>query len=230
MAFGVSTKLACLSQSLSRFQHWLPSTSSQLHVSIRGSNWPSISSECLDVETSYRQAAINLKIHIDNKPFAKAYFNLIKTLYDTETQHTKWLVLIDDDTFVPSFSHLVNTWRAIMTRPERSYNGKTEGDQIVYDCLKGHSAIRPAFDRGLQQMGPRGDDSGYLESGRRMLTIHHWKSWYNFDIPTAATVTRACGVVKYPHGLEGLPLDEVERAWEGDSKLFIGHISPCAIY
>ncbi|KAI6715773.1 hypothetical protein JHW43_001720 [Diplocarpon mali] len=92
----------------------------ELHVSIRGSNWPSISSECLDVETSYRQAAINLKIHIDNKPFAKAYFNLIKTLYDTETQHTKWLVLIDDDTFVPSFSHLVNTWRAIMTRPERS--------------------------------------------------------------------------------------------------------------
>lgn len=291
-SFGIATKIPRLQQALPQLQHWLPSSSAQLHVSIPPENWSSLSSAYLELETSFRQADINLTLHASDLPFAKAYFSLIKVLYEARTTNTQWLVLIDDDTFVPSLpylAHHLNTnydasnevmvaalsdnleqiqtfglmpfggggifisvpLAASLTKPEVwdacLADPKTQGDQVVNDCLNDHSSIRPSFDHGLNQMDVRGDMSGYFESGRPLLTIHHWKTWYHVDIPMAANVSKACGfeclfqrwtftdntvlsngysVVEYPHGFDGLPLEEVERTWEGEWKMFIHHMSP----
>lgn len=292
LSFGIATRLSRLTQSFSQMQHWLPYSGAQLHVSIPGSSWPSFSSQRLNTEQLYQHANINLTLHIDDKIFAKAYFSLIKILYETRTPTTEWLVLIDDDTFIPSLPYLVNhlgskydasqkvvvatlsdNFEQLRTLGLMPFGGggifisiplaehlvqndvwdscldtpKKEGDQIVHDCLNGHTTIRPTFDAGLQQMDVRGDVSGYFESGRRLLTVHHWKSWYHVDIALSSNVSKACGfeclfqrwsftdnivlsngysVVEYPRGLDDVPLDEVELTWDGEWKNFIHHMSP----
>ncbi len=105
-SFGIATKVPRLQQSLPQLRHWLPSSGAQLHVSIPPESWSSLSSAYLELETSFRQARINLNLHASDLPFAKAYFSLIKVLYEARTPKTKWLVLIDDDTFVPSLPYL----------------------------------------------------------------------------------------------------------------------------
>ncbi|KAJ5038455.1 uncharacterized protein L3040_007313 [Drepanopeziza brunnea f. sp. 'multigermtubi'] len=292
LSFGIATKLARLEQALAQLEYWLPASGAQLHVSIPGSSWPSFASESLTTEQLYQHAKINMTLHMDDKPFAKAYFGLIKTLYEARAPNTQWLVLIDDDTFLPSLPYLVhhlqssydvsqqalvaalsdnfNQVRAyglmpfggggiFISMPLAEFlvqkevwdkcleNPKTEGDQIVHDCLNGHSIIRPAHDAGLQQMDIHGDPSGYFESGRRLLTIHHWKSWYHVDIPLSINVSKACGfeclfqrwsftdnivlsngysVVEYPSGFGGLQLSEVELTWDGEWKDYIHHMGP----
>jgi hypothetical protein len=70
---------------------------------------------------------------------------------------------------------------------------KNQGDQIVNDCLNDFSTLRPTFDMELHQMDINGDPPGYFESGRRLLTIHHWKSWFSVNVPMVANVRKACG-------------------------------------
>lgn len=65
---------------------------------------------------------------------------------------------------------------------------KFEGDQILNDCVNKQTKVRPQYDIGLHQMDLKGDLSGFFESGRRSLTLHHWKTWFNVDIPEVAAV------------------------------------------
>lgn len=146
---------------------------------------------------------------------------------------------------VPLAASLVvqEIWDACLEAPN------DQGDQIVNECLNAHSKIRPTFDYGLQQMDIKGDASGYFESGRRMLTVHHWRTWYEVDVPLASNVSKACGfecvfqrwvfdddfvlsngfsVVEYMDGIEegNIELDKVEKTWEGDIGNFAHHMGP----
>ncbi|KAK0100485.1 hypothetical protein ONS95_008434 [Cadophora gregata] len=294
LSFGISTKLTRLKLALSQLKHWLPHSNAQLHVSVPPEPSPSSSHTFQEIESVYRTAAINLTLHIADAPFAKSYFNLIKTLYEARTPYTQWLVLIDDDTFIPSLPYLVHhlsthynadseiliaalsdslaqirehgplpfggggifisvplaaslvrpeIWEACLNIPN------DQGDQAVNECLNAHSSVRPTFDYELNQMDIKGDASGYFESGRRMLTIHHWRSWYDVDVPLASNVSKACGfecvfqrwafeddfvlsngfsVVEYTKGIKegGVRLEEIEKTWDGEAWNFVHHGGP----
>ncbi|KAL5326391.1 hypothetical protein ACEPPN_004075 [Leptodophora sp. 'Broadleaf-Isolate-01'] len=238
LSFGISTKVTRLKYALPQLQHWLPHSNAQLHVSIPPDTSPSSSNTFQEIELAFAAASINLTLHISSLPFAKSYFNLIKTLYEARTPRTKWLVLIDDDTFIPSLPHLTHhlsttydaqkevmiaalsdsltqiaqlgmlpfggggiflsipltasliqpeIWDACLALPN------DQGDQIVNECLNDYLSVRPTFDHGLQQMDIKGDGSGYFESGRRMLTVHHWRTWYVVDVTLAINVSKVCG-------------------------------------
>jgi hypothetical protein len=102
LSFGVATTIPHLNESVPQFQHWLPGTSYLLQVLVPHRN------DDLILEGEIRSLGINLTITPSDLPFPKAYFSLIKQLCDTRTPKTKWLVLIDDDMFIPSLPTLVN--------------------------------------------------------------------------------------------------------------------------
>ncbi|KAH7333405.1 hypothetical protein BKA65DRAFT_527563 [Rhexocercosporidium sp. MPI-PUGE-AT-0058] len=125
-----------------------------------------------------------------------------------------------------------------------------EGDELLDSCLNKFTPFRPTFDPSLHQMDIyNGDGSspeaGYIESGRKLLSIHHWKTWYEFDVSLGAAVALATGnegifqrwlfdgntvltngysVVEYPQtggygGITTQELAEVEYTWnEGDQE------------
>ena len=92
-------------------------------------------------------------------------------------------------------------------------------------------------------------EAGYMESGRRMLTIHHWKSWFHVDMPKVAKVARVTGdegvlmrwifednlvlsngysIVEYVDGVEGIDFDAVELTWAdiGEAGTYWHHVGP----
>jgi hypothetical protein len=286
MAFGMATKIPRLQQAIPQLAHWLPHTEAQVHVIAPAHD------DDLPVERSIRKLGIDLTITSSDLPFPKAYFSIIKKLYETRNPQTKWLVMMDDDTFIPSLPYLVKhleknydaseqvmvaatsdnlkqvqSWglipfggggifvsvplAAALVKPEVWHacmnSTKDQGDQIVNECLNYHSAIRPTFDLGLHQMDISGDSAGYFESGRRLLTVHHWKTWFDFNVPMAANVSKACGqecvfqrwlfdentvlsngfsIVDYPKGINETTLGQVEKTWEGEMWMFYHKIGP----
>lgn len=67
------------------------------------------------------------------------------------------------------------------------------GDMLIMECIHAHSHARLTAVEGLWQMDFMGDTAGIYESGRRMLSMHHWKSWHWLPVEKMATVTRICG-------------------------------------
>ncbi|KAG9239742.1 hypothetical protein BJ875DRAFT_501177 [Amylocarpus encephaloides] len=135
-------------------------------------------------------------------------------------------------------------WQACMELPN------DQGDQIVDQCLKKHSQTRTTFDPYLHQMDFRGDENvaaGYYESGRQMLSVHHWRHWYPLDMPAVAYVGKACGdegilmrwlfehdmvlsngysIVHYPKGIDTDTLYKIEQTWQGDAEHKMGPLRP----
>jgi hypothetical protein len=126
--------------------------------------------------------------------------------------------------------------------------GHVQGDGLLSDCLFKYTSIRPTFSPMLNQMDFRGNAIGMFESGRRMLTIHHWRSWFRVDIPKATAVAEACGpegifqrwifpksnlvlnngytINTYPGGVDNINFEAVEKTWQGEAERFIHHVGP----
>ena len=287
MSFGIATHIPRLNQSIPQLSHWLSNTGCPLHV-------VAPHHDSTNYTTSLIQSHpinINLNVTTSELPFAKAYFSLVKRLYESRTPDTQWLVLIDDDTFIPSLpylvSHLTATYdatkpqiiaamsddldqiksfglipfggggifisvplAAILTSPEVYdkciANPNYQGDQVLNECLNKHTDVRPIFDHGLNQMDLFGEPDGYFESGRRMLTVHHWKSWFYVDVPMGGKVAQATGdegvfmrwkfqdvvlsngfsIAEYPGGLAEIDFEKVEKTWPGQDSRFLHHIGP----
>ncbi|TVY89191.1 hypothetical protein LAWI1_G004793 [Lachnellula willkommii] len=291
ISFGIATSAARLPEAFPNLQHWLSNTSSSLYVAV---------SDPQDDELPELQSQLerlNIKATLANSSlfFSNAYFSLIKELYDARTEKTEWIVLIDDDTFIPSLptliTHLNTVYDSsqeliisaasdnfdqirlfgiqpyggggifisvplarILTQPEvwdSCMSSESEqGDQIVNECLDAHSPVRPTFDLGLNQMDIHGDFSapaGYFENGRQMLTIHHWRSWFQVDMPAVAAVSKACGdegilmrwlfegdvvlsngysIAEYPRGISETDLKGVELTWSDEVWKYMHHIGP----
>jgi hypothetical protein len=286
-SFGISTKIPRLRDTIPQITHWLPYSGCQLHVIAPPHD------DDLPLEREIRALGVDFTITTVIAPFAKAYFSMLKKLYESRTQATKWLAMFDDDTFIPSLPYLVQhfnkfynpedgrmiaamsddigqihafgllpfggggifvsvplakrlteekVWESCMN------SSKNQGDQIVNDCLNEFSTVGPTFDMELHQMDITGDPSGYFESGRRLLTIHHWKSWFSVNIPMVANVSKACGdecilqsyqlddntvlnnwysINEYPSGIEGkVELGKVEKTWDGEIWRFVHKIGP----
>lgn len=292
ISFGVATPVSRLKEASTQFVHWLKGSGSPMHI-------VSPPDDKTDEMQSYmRDLGIDATIETSKIRYPLAYFSLIKRLYENRQPHTKWLALIDDDTFLPSLPSLVEhlsttynaekqtmvsamsdnveqiqTWgvqafggggifisvplAARLTRPEiwdkciDSAKGRSQGDQIISRCVNTFTDIRPMFDASLHQMdilGPGETPSGYFESGRRMLTVHHWRTWFKVDIPQSLKVSKACGaeglfqrwsfpksnmvlsngysIAEYPKGLDEIDFAAVEKTWQGEEANFLHKIGP----
>ncbi|MCJ1406369.1 hypothetical protein MMC19_000434 [Ptychographa xylographoides] len=71
------------------------------------------------------------------------------------------------------------------------------GDVTLMDCIYAHTSTKLTPVQDLHQADMHGDISGFYESGRQHLSLHHWKegSVFGDGLPMAAMhlVTNVCG-------------------------------------
>ncbi|KAL2114874.1 hypothetical protein VTJ04DRAFT_10537 [Mycothermus thermophilus] len=109
------------------------------------------------------------------------------------------------------------------------------GDGMLKECMYLHSSTRLTLVEGLHQHDIRGDVSGFFESGQKVLSLHHWKSWYRAPVVAMSAVTSVCGdcflqrwrlggdtlfvngysISVYRDGLDKIDLSKMEGTWEG---------------
>lgn len=67
------------------------------------------------------------------------------------------------------------------------------GDMQIMSCVYAHSFAKLKMVDGLYQMDIMGDTAGFYESSRRVLSLHHWKSWHWSPVDKMAAITKICG-------------------------------------
>ncbi|KAL2287815.1 hypothetical protein FJTKL_04634 [Diaporthe vaccinii] len=67
------------------------------------------------------------------------------------------------------------------------------GDMQIMSCIYAHSFAKLKMVEGLYQMDIMGDTAGFYESSRRVLSLHHWKSWHWSPVDKMAAITKVCG-------------------------------------
>lgn len=68
------------------------------------------------------------------------------------------------------------------------------GDTLVGECIHRHTTTKLTVEHGLYQLDMHGDVTGFYEAIRpQPVSVHHWKSWHNHDLPAVATISKICG-------------------------------------
>lgn len=68
------------------------------------------------------------------------------------------------------------------------------GDVLVGECIYKHTTTKLTLEHGLYQLDLHGDVTGFYEAVREQpLSVHHWKSWHNHDLPSIGSVAQSCG-------------------------------------
>ncbi|KAJ5899710.1 hypothetical protein N7495_004454 [Penicillium taxi] len=68
------------------------------------------------------------------------------------------------------------------------------GDRRLANCIYQYTTTRLTVDHRLRQLDLMKDASGFFESGREPpLSVHHWKSWFESNIPKLAVISNLCG-------------------------------------
>ena len=60
----------------------------------------------------------------------------------------------------------------------KDHTTKIFGDHILFECIERFTDTRLTHINGLHQIDLHGDRSGVWESGRRLISLHHWKEGY----------------------------------------------------
>ncbi|KAH7304863.1 glycosyltransferase family 31 protein [Rhexocercosporidium sp. MPI-PUGE-AT-0058] len=68
----------------------------------------------------------------------------------------------------------------------------TAGDITVMDCIYRFSSTKLTHIPALHQVDMHGDLSGFYESGREMISLHHWKSGFKLEIEKMHLVADIC--------------------------------------
>ncbi len=185
---------------------------------------------------------------LDDDTFFPSLDPLSKELAQYDHKKQQWLGALSDD-----FGH-VQAWgymayggagvfmspplvEAIEPRIEQCIRESTTftGDGMLRDCIYMHTRTVLTIVHGLHQHDFREDPSGFFESAPRVLSLHHWKSWYHAPVAAMARVaTRVCGdcflqrwrfgndtlfangysIAVYADGvLDNLDLSRVEGTW-----------------
>ena len=110
--FGISTTLERLEDSVQYLERWIANTGARLFVVAIGQNEKSPDPRKMkDQESRMRDLGIHVTI---SRPLnrrdvgSQRYFSLTRLMYSNRDEHTKWITLIDDDTFFPSMSSLMS--------------------------------------------------------------------------------------------------------------------------
>ncbi|THY23190.1 hypothetical protein D6D00_06351 [Aureobasidium pullulans] len=275
LLLGTATSLTRLNESLPEMAHWLTNTGTKLLVVLRDQ---SPKEEEMRAVIN-RAEDLGIAVFLISDSFmtgeAESKFGLAEHLYTHVHYSTRWIGVIDDDTFFPSLHRILEAltpydptmpWYVgglterhlgISTEGSKAWGGaciflsvpllnllaenhdtyismsRTWGDELWRDCIFNITSSTVHLTRleGLHQLDMFGDLSGWYESGMATtpLSLHHWKSWHYFDVPSAHLVTNITGVdalfqrynatdnavftdgysiVQYPNGLPDMGLVE----------------------
>ncbi|KAG8414679.1 hypothetical protein J3459_014172 [Metarhizium acridum] len=111
-----------------------------------------------------------------------------------------------------------------------------EGDGMLRYCVEAKTATNFTQVPGLHQLDFAGDLSGFYESGRLPLSLHHWKTWHQAPVDKMAKAALFCGscvlqrwrfgpdtvlsngfsIAVYKGGADALPLHRTEDTWDAD--------------
>lgn len=109
--FGLSTNLDRLETSIPYLLRWLPQINAQLYVIAMGTDETEPDQKAMgEMETKMHDLGMQVSIHkryTKNDGMPQRYFSLIKLMYAHRDENTKWIAVIDDDTFFPSVHSLV---------------------------------------------------------------------------------------------------------------------------
>ena len=225
--FGMATLLDRLELSIIDLQRWLAHTHAELFVIAMGPDEEDPDSKQMsEMESKMRKLGIKTTIvkrlgKEDSMP--ERYFSLTKLMYKHHKPETKWMGVIDDDTFFPSMHSLIEMldahdpeerwylgamseeWWAVvhygmmgfggagvfLSMPLaaildahydecRKRSGAGAGDMRIRECILWHTDTKLTHIPGLHQIDMHGDRSGLFESGRPLLSLHHWKGgWWD---------------------------------------------------
>lgn len=68
------------------------------------------------------------------------------------------------------------------------------GDRRIANCIYLYTNTRLTIDHRLHQLDLMHDASGFFEAGRELpLSVHHWKSWFEADMPKLSKISNLCG-------------------------------------
>ncbi|MCJ1275661.1 hypothetical protein MMC21_003464 [Puttea exsequens] len=141
--FGLSTTVERLDASIPQLLRWLPTTNAKLFAIV-------VESEQLgpaegvaehqdaigadpgkkqNLESKMRGLGMDVTL-IDplelQAPFSVKYFSLVKIMYESRNEKTKWISLLDDDTFIPSMPALLLMLAKYNTEKEHYIGGLSE--------------------------------------------------------------------------------------------------------
>ena len=243
LMFGIQTTIRRLDDSVSQLARWLANTGAKLCVVLKENETVSVNlNQMSQLETRMRSQGFEVTLFAANPEdtFPQRYFSLVNIMYQHRTPFTKWVSLIDDDTFFPSLPALLSMlaardsseqhylgalsedWWAVSKYGFMAFGGggvflsiplakivdaKTEtcknnlrtsaGDISVMDCIYAYTSTKLTPIPDLHQVDMHGDLSGFYESGRNHLSLHHWKegSVFGEGLPMAAMhlVSDVCG-------------------------------------
>ncbi|THW71579.1 hypothetical protein D6D19_07261 [Aureobasidium pullulans] len=275
LLLGTATSLTRLNESLPEMAHWLTNTGTKLLVVLRDQSPKEEEMRAVINRAEDLGIAVFLISDSSMTGEAESNFGLAEHLYTHVHYSTRWIGVIDDDTFFPSLHRILEAltpydptmpWYVgglterhlgISTEGSKAWGGaciflsvpllnllaenhdtyismsRTWGDELWRDCIFNITSSTVHLTRleGLHQLDMFGDLSGWYESGMATtpLSLHHWKSWHYFDVPSAHLVTNITGVdalfqrynatdnavftdgysiVQYPNGLPDMGLVE----------------------
>ncbi|KAL6714208.1 hypothetical protein ACLMJK_008703 [Lecanora helva] len=109
--FGMATLLDRLELSIIDLQRWLAHTNARLFIIAMGPDETDPDpNQMAEMESKMR--SLGLKVTIfkrlgEEDSMPERYFSLVKLMYENREQESKWMGVIDDDTFFPSMHSLV---------------------------------------------------------------------------------------------------------------------------
>lgn len=99
--FAISTTGERLLEAMDAFGHWLGHSNARM-LAVIGPG-----ADLAAIERKANRLGINLSIIESDKDYETRYWSLVKVLADNARPETKWSVVMDDDTFFPSMTGLV---------------------------------------------------------------------------------------------------------------------------
>lgn len=100
--FGVATTLERLDESLDAFALWAGGTNTTILAAIEPH------ADLPKVEAKAERLGVRLTVVQSDAEYLDRYFALVRFLFQHLESHTKWIGIIDDDTFFPSMASLVS--------------------------------------------------------------------------------------------------------------------------
>lgn len=288
LVFGVATSYQRMNESLPAFETWLSGTEALLVAVIVDYE----DKDLLAMEQLYAQHGMKIKTALGEPDLTidQNHFTMLGPIVENINTDTKWIGILDDDTFFPSLytlsetlgkhDHTKSMWLGALS--EDFYSVRSwgfmafggagvflsvplvrqlepnidncledaalpSGDGILRDCVYYHSKTKLTLVPGLFQQDMRGDLSGFFEAGKNpVLSLHHWKSWYNEPVFKMAQINKLCGdcflqrwrfgddtlftngysITMYRNGLDKLNLDWMEGTWNQHGPEFDFSVGP----
>ncbi|KAL6862492.1 hypothetical protein ACO1O0_002725 [Amphichorda felina] len=237
LLFGVATSFDRLVDSIPQLSHWLANSGARLvAVVVDAAERESDLAQLVALFESHGVELIVARPMRDGLDVNQQHFTVLGDLLAHANEETKWICVIDDDTFFPSlftlsealdnYDHtapaylggLSDSMWAIEQHGLLAYGGAGvfmsmplvrqvvphidkclaegntgQGDALLKNCIYAQTDTRLTIMPGLNQLDLRGDTSGFYESGRWPLSLHHWKTWHSAPVDQMARVADFCG-------------------------------------